>query len=356
VANILVVDEAPVNRRFVSSLLRHRGHQVREAAVARETLELVRSQHVDLLLIDVLMPEMEACQFILTMRSDRSLVQPRVLLRATANVEAETRALAHAFGAAFVVKPVNPETLLSVVDATLAEPLPRNGAASTDPAALELLVQPIIKLIRRVAERNAQLGIARTALDLEIKKRIWAEQELTHANLLLQDQVMRDVVTGLHNRRYLEESLAREESRARRIGRPMAIMMIDVDHFKSFNDTLGHTAGDKVLRAVGRCMASLARGEDITARYGGDEFALLMAQATQEIVWQRADALRQNVRRLEIGGNGQQLGPVTLSVGIAIFPDHGKSGQEVLQAADAALIRSKQEGRDRALMGEPVSA
>lgn len=209
---------------------------------------------------------------------------------------------------------------------------------------------------RRLAECDARLEVARIALDLEIKKRILAEQELMQANRLLQEQAMRDVVTGLHNRRYLEESLAREESRARRTGQPMAVMMIDVDHFKAFNDTLGHAAGDNVLRAVGRCMASLTRGEDIATRYGGDEFALVMAQATQQAVWQRAEALRQSVRKLEIGGDGQQLGPVTLSVGIAMFPDHGENGQAVLQAADAALFRSKQAGRNRVVMGEILSA
>jgi len=279
-----------------------------------------------------------------------------VLLRAAANIEAETRALAHAFGAAFVLKPGTPEMLIAIVNASLSELPPPSGGGNQDPRSLDLLVQPIVKVVRRVAERNAQLDVVRTALDLEIKKRIWAEQELTLANRLLQDQAMRDVVTGLHNRRYLEESLAREESRARRTGQPLAIMMIDIDHFKTFNDTLGHAAGDAVLRAVGQCIASLARGEDITTRYGGDEFTLVMAQATQLIVWQRAEALRRSVRTLEIGHNGQQFGPVTLSVGIAIFPDHGDNGQSVLQAADAALIRSKQAGRNRIVMGETVSA
>lgn len=351
-ANVLIVDAAPINRRFVASQLRGHGHRVLETSDPEEALKLVRTERPDLILVDILMPGMDGCQLILAVRSDRGLVQPRVLLRAAANVEAETRALAHAFGAAFVVKPANPETLVAVVNATLAEPHPGNGAGNPDPASLDLLVQPIVKLIRRVAERNAQLEVARSALDLEIKKRIWAEQELTQANLQLRDQVMRDVVTGLHNRRYLEESLAREESRARRLGRPLAIMMIDVDHFKSFNDILGHDAGDKVLRAVGRCIASQSRGEDIVARYGGDEFVLLMAQATREIAGQRAEALRQGARKLEIGSNGQRLGPVTLSVGIAIFPDHGDSGQAVLQAADVALIRCKHEGRNRVVMNE----
>ncbi|HLX79235.1 MAG TPA: diguanylate cyclase [Burkholderiales bacterium] len=354
-ATVLIVDAVQADRRFVASLLRNHGHRVLEASDDGDAIELLRSEQPDLMLIDILAPGMDGCQFVLKVRSDPGVVQPRLLLRTIASSEAEARALAHAFGAAFALKPTNPEMLIAVVNSVLSEAPPQPGGQNPEMSSMGLLLQPVIKLVRRVAERNAQLEVARTALDLEIKKRIWAEQELMQANRLLRDQAMRDVVTGLHNRRYLEESLPREEARARRTGQPFAVMMVDVDHFKTFNDTLGHAAGDTVLRGVGQCIASLARGEDITVRYGGDEFALVI-QATQQIVWQRAEALRQSVRKLEVGRNGQQFGPVTLSVGIALFPDQGESGHAVLHAADAALIRSKQEGRNRVIMGETVSA
>src|SRR5260221_2439608 len=103
------------------------------------------------------------------------------------------------------------------------------------------------QLDRGVAERDAQLEVVRAALNQEIKKRLWAEQELTQANLRLQDQALHDGLTGLYNRRYVEESLVREESRARRSGQSFGVMMIDIDNFKRFNDTLGHAAGDAVL-------------------------------------------------------------------------------------------------------------
>jgi len=180
---------------------------------------------------------------------------------------------------------------------------------------------------------------------------------LTQANRMLHQQAMRDTVTGLHNRRYLDETLPREVSRAKRQNRPLAVMMVDIDHFKEINDTLGHAAGDAVLRAVGQCLVSGSRGEDIVARYGGDEFALVMAQASPQIVWQRAELMRQGVRKLALGGKqGPALGPVTLSVGIAVFPEHGDSGTAVLQAADAALLISKNSGRNRVTVGEGVSA
>jgi diguanylate cyclase (GGDEF)-like protein len=356
-AKILIVDEAAGERSAVAALLRKHGHSVREAAAEEEALGMVRSERPDLLIVDILMQGMDDCHFVVRVRADPGLCQPRLLLRSTSTNEAESRALAHAFGAGFVVKPCTPEMLMAVVEARLTEPPPAAGASNAYLRSAGALVQPVVKLVRRVAERNAQLEVARTALDLEIKKRIWAEQELTQANKLLEDQAMRDVVTGLHNRRYLEESLAREESRARRMGQPLGIMMVDVDHFKTFNDTLGHATGDTILRGIGECMASHARGEDITARYGGDEFALVMARATQQIVWQRAEALRQSVRNQRLGHDGQELGPVSLSIGIAVFPDHGDSGHAVLHAADSALIQSKRQGRDRIMvMGEAAIA
>ena len=133
-------------------------------------------------------------------------------------------------------------------------------------------------------------------------------------------------------------------------------MMFDVDHFREFNDTLGHTSGDAILKSVGQCIVSLSRVEDLAARYGGDEFALMMVNVSQELVWQRAELIRQRARNLEVGGSDQQLGPVTLSVGIAIFPDHGDGTEALLKAADEALARSKRGGRNRVAIGERTAA
>jgi diguanylate cyclase (GGDEF)-like protein len=355
-ATVLVVDTGAASRRLVIAQLRNHGYRVLDAADSEAGLRLVRSEHPELLMVDIFSPGLDGCELILQVRCEAGLPQPRVMLRAAETLEAETRALAHAFGASFVAKPANTEMLLAVVNSSLSEPAPPGWREAPERESLGMLVQPIIKLVRRVAERNAQLDVARTALDLEIKKRIWAEQELTQANRLLHQQAMRDPVTGLHNRRYLDETLPRELSRAKRRGRPLAVMMIDIDRFKEINDTLGHASGDAVLRAVGQSLVAGARGEDVVARYGGDEFAVVMAQASPQIVWQRAELLRQNMRKLELGGsNGRQLGPVTLSVGIAVFPEHGQDGNVVLQAADAALLRSKQAGRNRVTIGDAVS-
>jgi len=158
----------------------------------------------------------------------------------------------------------------------------------------------------------------------------------------------------VHNRGYLEESLAREEARARRSGLPLGVMMIDIDHFKRINDTYGHPAGDAVLRAVGQYVMALTRGEDIFCRYGGEEFVLIMIDTTARAVWERAEALRAGVQALAIEHDGRTIGPITLSIGVAMIPDHARDGQAALKAADAALYRAKQGGRNRVVASDAV--
>jgi len=371
VATILIVEDRPVNLRFVATLLGDRGHRVVEARNGEEALRIVRSERPDLVIIDILTSGMDGCQFVLNLRSEPNSVQPRIVFRAAAHIAAEAEALATTFGASFIAKPVNPETLLAVVDAALsAQSAPPLEAHSED-KSIDSFLRPIARKLHRhtanlerlnaqlgrgIAQRDAQLEVVRAALDQEIKKRLLAERELTQANLRLKDQVVHDGLTGLHNRSYLEESLGREESRARRSALPFGVMMIDIDNFKRFNDTLGHAAGDAVLRAIGQYMLSAARGEDIVSRYGGEEFVLVMAPAQQGTVWERAEKLRREVQNLEIEYEGRRVGPITISVGIAIFPDHGESGQEVLRAADAALYQAKRSGRNCVVVGDKVKA
>lgn len=366
-ATILIVEERPINRSFVATLLQDCSHRLLEVSDGEEALKLVRAEKPDLVIIDILTSGMDGCQFVLNLRSEPDLVQPRVVFRAAAYIEAEARALAKAFGASFVTKPAGPQALLTVVDAALSGPHPPTGEPRPEYKSIDTFLRPIARklhgytanlerlnaqLERGIAERDAQLEVVRSALDQEIKKRLWAEQELTQGNLRLRDQVVHDGLTGLYNRSYVEESLVREESRARRSGQSFGVMMIDIDYFKRFNDTLGHAAGDAVLRAIGQYMQSAARGEDIVSRYGGEEFVLVMAKASHGAVLERAEKLRRGVQELEIEYEGRRVGPVTISVGIGIFPDDGQSGHAVLLVADAALYRAKQSGRNRVAAGE----
>jgi diguanylate cyclase (GGDEF)-like protein/PAS domain S-box-containing protein len=166
----------------------------------------------------------------------------------------------------------------------------------------------------------------------------------------LRTQSIRDPLTGLFNRRYMEESLDRELPRAERRGNTVGVVMIDLDHFNQFNNTFGHQAGDAVLQAFGELFRSRVRAEDIACRYGGEEFTLILPEAPLEIALARADALRQEIKEIRINQRGQSLGVVTASMGVAIFPAHGRTAEMVLRAADEALYRAKAEGRDRVVV------
>ncbi|MCC7360495.1 MAG: diguanylate cyclase [Anaerolineales bacterium] len=163
----------------------------------------------------------------------------------------------------------------------------------------------------------------------------------------LRSQAIRDGLTGLFNRRYLEETLERELQRAARKGSPLSVIMLDIDHFKPFNDSYGHVAGDALLRAVGNYLRAGIRGGDMACRYGGEEFIIILPEATQEISRQRAEALRAGIHALRTPYGGQLLEPVTVSLGVATFPEHGSNSAVLINAADSALYQAKRDGRDR---------
>ncbi len=177
---------------------------------------------------------------------------------------------------------------------------------------------------------------------------------LALSNLKLQEtlrrQAIRDPLTGLFNRRYMEESLEREISRAARRDMPLGIVMLDIDHFKRFNDTFGHAAGDALLRELGTFLLTHLRAEDIACRYGGEEFALILAEASLESTRQRAEQLRNEVKNLNVHHLRRPLGSISLSLGVACFPEHGSTVEAVLRAADNALYRAKAGGRDRVVL------
>jgi diguanylate cyclase (GGDEF)-like protein len=163
----------------------------------------------------------------------------------------------------------------------------------------------------------------------------------------LRHQSIRDSLTGLYNRRYFQESLEREIRRVKRKGGSLAVMMIDLDRFKLFNDNFGHEAGDTLLRAFADLLRRRVRGEDIPCRYGGEEFALILPEATLEATCARARELCQAVKELQPVYQDIHLGSVTASVGVAVYPEHGPSAEDIVRAADNALYHSKACGRDR---------
>lgn len=181
-----------------------------------------------------------------------------------------------------------------------------------------------------------------------------AEQiSLAVANLKLREtlkqQSICDPLTGLYNRRYLEESLKTKLHEARRNSSYLSVIMLDVDYFKSFNDRFGHDAGDFVLQQVGEMLQKTFRADDVACRYGGEEFTLILSAATSTDSYRRAEQLRQQMKTMQLSYGDRVLGPITVSSGIATYPMHGSTYDELLQRADLALYRAKQEGRDRTI-------
>jgi diguanylate cyclase (GGDEF)-like protein/PAS domain S-box-containing protein len=170
----------------------------------------------------------------------------------------------------------------------------------------------------------------------------------------LREQSSRDALTGLFNRRYMEESLDREIRRAGREGYSLGILMADLDNFKTLNDSFGHAAGDAVLRRLGQYLLGAVRAEDIACRFGGEEFVIILPKASREDAQLRAEALRTGITAQQADEPMFVYPTATISVGVAAFPEHGTSVDELLLAADSALYRAKAQGRDRVVVaGEP---
>jgi diguanylate cyclase (GGDEF)-like protein/PAS domain S-box-containing protein len=202
-----------------------------------------------------------------------------------------------------------------------------------------------VEFVSNVYQEGAKKVIQCNVRD--ITERVHTQETQLRREALLREQSVRDYLTGLFNRRYLEETLERELLRAARRQLPLSVIMLDVDDFKQFNDTYGHAAGDAILRRLGRLLLDQVRGEDIPSRYGGDEFLIVLPEALREATRIRAECIRENARYVNILFEGRILAMVTLSLGIATFPQDGTTAATLLRIADHAMYRAKREGRNR---------
>jgi diguanylate cyclase (GGDEF)-like protein len=245
---------------------------------------------------------------------------------------------------------VVPETREGLLCTHLPEPPPRSYLCTPLVAQGEAL--GVLYLSSRA------LGETRSVDGAETKRRlaeaVAAQLALGLANVklreILRNQSIRDSLTGLFNRRYMEETLEREVRRARRAGRPMGVLMLDLDRFKLVNDTSGHEAGDVFLRDLGDLLQRGLRREDIACRHGGEEFVIVLPDAALEDARRRAEQIREAIGLLRVSYKGSVLGPLSASIGVAAFPEHGLSGETLLRTADSALYRAKHAGRNRVVV------
>ena len=173
---------------------------------------------------------------------------------------------------------------------------------------------------------------------------------ISFANLKLQEklrfQSLRNPLTGLYNRRYLRNALKREIDRAYRKQQFVSVIMLDIDHFKRFNDVYGHSAGDLVLSTVGAYLLNQIRQYDIACRYGGEELVIVMPDASIEVTILRAEEIRAGIKKLELEHEGKKLESISVSIGISCFPDDSIDPEKLIRAADKALYKAKEQGRD----------
>ncbi len=235
------------------------------------------------------------------------------------------------------------------------------------PPAASCLCVPLIAQGEAMGVLSLQSSTEELSQPVEVRQRLMASRQplavtiagqigLALANLRLRDrlrsQAIRDPLTGLFNRRYLDERLERELRRAAYDKGPVGLIMLDLDRLKACNDSFGHEAGDTLLRAVGSLLQEHTRSEDLACRYGGDEFALVLPKAPLDITRQRAEELRNEFKHLNVRYGNHVLGTFSLSLGISTFPDHGTSPKALLQEADKALYQAKAGGGNRVVVGQ----
>ncbi|NMB87161.1 MAG: diguanylate cyclase, partial [Chloroflexi bacterium] len=205
-------------------------------------------------------------------------------------------------------------------------------------------------LILRDVTRNKMAELGLQQMNFHLKEQI---KEINRLQVQLREQATHDALTGLYNRRYLDETLAFELEQARKDGYPVSVLMLDIDHFKVVNDRFGHPFGDHILQGVGQMLHQYIRVSDVVCRLGGEEFIVVMPHMAPKAAFQRADWLRRECERLVFYCEDLPVS-VTLSGGVAAFPQHGDSTEELLRLSDRALYQAKSQGRNRIVLPRAI--
>jgi diguanylate cyclase (GGDEF)-like protein len=302
VPRILIVDDDRAVCNMLVQMVAQSGLEGVAASTFQDALRLYREHKPDLVLLDVMMPTIDGYKMAKLLRREVGGFVPIILLTALDDLESKRRGM-EAGADDFLTKPVT---------------------------ALELKIR-VTSLLR-----------IKTLTD-----------ELARANTQLEELAVTDPLTALRNRRFLYQELEREFNRARRYGHPLAVMMLDLDHFKRVNDGYGHQMGDRVLQLMGDVLRSSTRNTDLLGRFGGEEFMVIAPETGFDVVEIVAERIRTNIKQRSLAAGGG-IPPVTASIGVATT-EHPEAGStdELVRQADEALYRAKREGRDRVELARP---
>ena len=297
-ANILAVDDTPANLQMLAAMLKDRGHKVRPVPSGKLALLAARRDPPDLILLDINMPEMngyEVCQYL---KADEQLKGiPVIFISALTEPLDKVKAFVMG-GVDYITKPFQVEELHARVETHLT--------------------------LRR--------------LQIELEE---TNKRLAKANSRLELLAVTDGLTGLKNHRAFQEKLLEEVGRVARHPVSLSLLLLDVDHFKQFNDTFGHPAGDGVLTGVARLLEENSRATDFVARYGGEEFVILMPNTDQPGSLVLAEKVRKSVERSDWRDR-----PITVSIGVTTMATANGDGMALVKEADAAMYHSKKNGRN----------
>ncbi len=301
---ILVVDDVEVNVQLLTSYLKAAGYEVIPASDGREAIQKVRNIEPDLVLLDVMMPKLngfDTCK-ILKEDSDTKFI-PVIMVTALNELEDKIRGI--------------------------------------DSGADDFLSKPFNKL-ELLARVRSLLRIK--YLHDELQEKVI---ELQRAKEELRQLAITDGLTNLYNYRYFKEQLQQEINRATRHGLSVALVMIDIDHFKHYNDKNGHPAGDMLLRKLGKLLKDNVRNIDLAARYGGEEFSLVLIETNKYAAKIVAEKIRKLIEQQKFDyEESQPLGKITISTGVATFPEDATEFERLVEAADKRLYQAKKAGRN----------
>jgi diguanylate cyclase (GGDEF)-like protein len=307
---ILIADEETGLRALLADLLTKDGHKVTETSSGEDALESFKRENYPLVISDLMIAGMEGTDL---MKQVRKLNPDTQFIFISGHASLNSAISAVRLGAYdYLTKPFDDIELVSTV------------------------VNRAVEKIRLIEEKKALI------VDLERKN-----AQLVLANEVLKEMASRDYLTGLFNHRYLHEALSAEVRRSSRYKRKFAVMMIDVDYFKNFNDSNGHPEGDELLRSIAKIFMDEVRNSDVVARYGGEEFVVILTETDKDSAVLVAEKIRKQIEGNNFkGSESQPSGKVTVSIGVAEFPDNGENPSALLRFADGAMYRAKERGRN----------